>query len=329
LNLRRLVNELRSNLPHGFNRIERGTLQFTAALILGERDVGSRAVESALTKAEKKEIQNGRVSGTFARRWREISECIKKAIDYLCTEIGLPALDFLPSENMLATLALFFYANNRAQPLPNQKKELRKWFWATAVASRYTGKGYRQNILSDVKYFEKLGKKRKGRFLFDELVPLTEIKRTEYLVSSGLSIAFFLLLCNSRPRYLETGSEMPIGEAASPANRQDKHHIFPRSTLRANGFSTKEANSLCNMCYVVAEENQSIGNKKPASYLAPYRRRKQFAGVMKSHLIPYKSDSGLFSINIRKGYKKFLNQRLEIIRRVFEKGAGIRLFRED
>jgi len=60
----------------------------------------------------------------------------KKAIDYLCTEIGLPDLDFLPSENMLATLALFFYANNRAQPLPNQKKELRKWFWATAVASR-------------------------------------------------------------------------------------------------------------------------------------------------------------------------------------------------
>jgi len=54
---RRFVNELRSNLPHGFNRIQRGTLQFTAALILGERDVGSRAVESALTKAEKKEFQ--------------------------------------------------------------------------------------------------------------------------------------------------------------------------------------------------------------------------------------------------------------------------------
>lgn len=108
LKLRHLVNELRSNLPKGFSEIDRGTLQFAAALILGERDVGGRAIESALTKAEKIEIQNGRVSIKFGRKWREISECVKNAVDYLCTEIDLPHFDFLPSENMLATLAFFF-----------------------------------------------------------------------------------------------------------------------------------------------------------------------------------------------------------------------------
>jgi len=122
---------------------------------------------------------------------------------------------------------------------------------------------------------------------------------------------------------------MPLSEAASPANRKDKHHIFPRALLQRNNFPPKQANSLCNMCYIVAEENQSIGSNKPLVYLAPYRRQKQFARVMKSHLIPYKYDSGLWARNIRRGYRRFLNERLDLVRRAFEKEAGIRLFRED
>jgi hypothetical protein len=329
LKLRHLVNELRANLPHGFDQIDRGILQFAAALVLGERDVGGRAVESALTKAEKREFRDRKVSKRFTRKWGEISECVKKAVDYLCTELGLPNFDFLPSDNMLATLAFFFYANNRAQPLSSQKRELRKWFWTTAVAGRYAGRGYRQNILKDVKFFEVHGKKRKGRFVFRDLIPMTEIKRTDYLTASGLTTAFFLLLCKREPLYLETGSRIPLGEAASPANRKDKHHIFPKALLQRNDFTTKQANSLCNLCYIVAEENQSIGSNKPRVYLAKYKKRKQFAKVMKSHLIPYKSDSGLWSGNIKRGYRRFQVQRLEAIRKAFEKEAGIKLFRED
>jgi hypothetical protein len=99
--------------------------------------------------------------------------------------------------------------------------------------------------------------------------------------------------------------------------------------LQRNDFTTKQANSLCNLCYIVAEENQSIGSNKPRVYLAKYKKRKQFAKVMKSHLIPYKSDSGLWSGNIKRGYRRFQVQRLEAIRKAFEKEAGIKLFRED
>lgn len=195
LRLRHLVNELRSNLPKGFNQLDRGIIQFAIALILGTREVGSRAIESALIKAEKSEFQNGRISKKFSKKWREIKECIKKAVDYLNNEMGLPNYDFLPSENMVATLSLFFYANNRAQPSSKQRRELFKWFWATAIAGRYTGRGYRKNILDDVNFFENLGKKRKGRFIFKDLVPKSDIKRMDYLTSSGLTTAFFLLLC--------------------------------------------------------------------------------------------------------------------------------------
>lgn len=131
------------------------------------------------------------------------------------------------------------------------------------------------------------------------------------------------------PLYLESGNRIPLEEVASFANKKNKHHIFPKALLQRNEFSSKEANSLCNICYIVAEENQSIGSKKPRVYLAKYRKRKQFAKVMKSHLIPYKKDSGLWSVNIKKGYRRFLDQRLDLICKAFEKEAGIRLFRED
>jgi len=99
--------------------------------------------------------------------------------------------------------------------------------------------------------------------------------------------------------------------------------------LQRNDFSSKQANSLCNICYIVAEENQSIGSNKPRVYLAKHKKRKQFARVMKSHLIPYKSDSGIWSGNVRKGYRKFQTRRLEVLRKAFEKEAGIKLFREE
>jgi hypothetical protein len=50
---------------------------------------------------------------------------------------------------------------------------------------------------------------------------------------------------------------------------------------------------------------------------------------MKSHLIPYKSDSGLWDSNVKRGYKLFVKQRMQLICSAFEKEAGIKLFQKD
>ncbi|MFZ3277044.1 MAG: hypothetical protein WA182_09075, partial [Candidatus Sulfotelmatobacter sp.] len=39
------------------------------------------------------------------------------------------------------------------QPNKQQAIEIRKWFWATGVAQRYSGRGYHQNIVADAKLF--------------------------------------------------------------------------------------------------------------------------------------------------------------------------------
>lgn len=329
LDLRRLVKELRGSLPHGFNEIDPRTMLASMILIMGQKDIRSKTVDSVIARIEKDEIENGKVSRKFARDWTQISDCVRKAVDYLVNDLKVPNLGFLPSENMVAVLAFFFHANNSAQPSSPQRKELNKWFWATAIGRRYVGRGYYQNIRIDISFFESLGRRRRGRFVQSEKMLATDIRRTDYSSGGSLTTAFFLMLRNRKPSYLETGSTIPLVKTASLSNRNDKHHIFPRALLARNEVGIREANSLCNMCYLVAEENQSFGSNKPIDYLSEYRRLKHFPRVMKTHLIPYRNDSALWERGVRKAYRRFVRERLEWICRAFEKEAGTKLFRKD
>jgi hypothetical protein len=113
-------------------------------------------------------------------------------------------------------------------------------------------------------------------------------------------------------------------------NRKDKHHIFPKALLRRIGFTDREADRLCNICFMVAEDNQSFGSRRPRQYLGEFRTKKTFSRVMKSHLIPHYKGSGLWDGRIRRGYRDFLFQRMQLVVRAFESQAGgIRLFRKD
>src|SRR5208282_1718698 len=283
-NLRHLANQTREHLAHGFKDIPRETLLQAFAFARGEKDLGERAVLASIDKLEKKLKTDKGVLKQFNRDWKRVSHAIGRAVDYLVTTLGVPSFSYLPSANMVATLTLFFYHNGLAQPSPRQMRELRKWFWATGVAQRYTGRGYNQNIQRDVTFFRQLAGRRVVRFTFRDLVPKADLKNSDYSRRSGLTDAFFCLLSAYQPRYLENGSKIPF-DYSTRSNRKDKHHIFPRDLLKRNGFTDKQKNSLTNVCFIVARENQSIGSKKPSVYLDEFRHRRHFGKVMSSHLL--------------------------------------------
>lgn len=324
-NLRHLVNDVRHSLAHGFDTIPRETLLMTIALAHGANEVGERGISSVIKRIEENDVERRR----FDKSWRHIKESIGKAVDYIVHNFGVINFGFLPSQNMVTTLSLFFSYNNNAQPSNAQKKELRKWFWATALGQRYAGAAFRRNILKDVLFFKRLGKNRKGRFDIEDKIPLYKLKQTSYSKRSGITDAYFCMLGLHRPRYLDEGDFIPLEVYSTRANRNDKHHIFPKGLLNNWGFSKEEYNSICNICFVVAEENQSIGYKKPSAYLKDLKKRKYFAKVMRSHLIPYSATSGLWDNNIKKGFIKFISERTELIAKEFEELAGIKLFRHD
>jgi hypothetical protein len=233
---------------------------------------------------------------------------------------------------MLATLAVFFYYH-AGQPSGQQATEIRKWFWATGVAKRYSGRGYHRNIVADARLFESLARGSRKRFVFpdaDRLDPVTDVQGDQYSSKSALARAFFCLLASHAPRYLDNGETIPLGQSViSHANRKDRHHVFPQAQLKGY-FPARVYNSLCNICFLVSRDNVKIGMRLPSSYLTEYRNggRQQFRQVMKSHLIPVGDDSGVWERGMVKAFKQFRRQRLALICSEFEKAAGIRLFRK-
>lgn len=268
----------------------------------------------------------------FRKLWHQYQEAFFLGVDYIRQHFPVYDETFLPSANMLATIAVFFF-HHRGQPTTWQRHEIRKWFWATGVAQRYSGRGYHRNIVADARFFEALAKgKRGGRFVFTErLDPVMDLQSAEYASRSARARAFFCLLALNDPRYLENGEPIPVGSGVvSHANAKQRHHVFPQAQLRKS-FPSKVYHSLCNICFLVSRDNQRIGKKLPRNYLADYRQlgRAQFRRVMKSHLIPVAGEDGVWERSIARAFKQFRRQRLTLICAEFEKAAGIKLFRKD
>lgn len=265
----------------------------------------------------------------FKKVWHRYQEAFLSAVDYLHRQFPVHDESFLPSANMLATLSAFFY-HHRGQPSTYQAREIRKWFWATGVGQRYSGRGYHRNIVADARLFESLAKGRNTRFVFsDRLDPVLDIQASEYASRSARTRAFFCLLARQRPQYLENGEPIPIGPGVlSHANAKHRHHIFPQAQLK-NHVPSRVYNSLCNICFLVSRDNQKIGKRLPRAYLTEYCSygKRRFRRVMRSHLIPVGSDAGVWQKGLMRSFKSFRQQRLQLICLEFERAAGIKLFR--
>ena len=206
---------------------------------------------------------------------------------------------------------------------------LRRWFWATVVGTRYTGRGHRPNILEDVRFMRRLAHGA-ARFAVSARTPLRAIRYAEYARRSMLTDGYFCLLRLMEPRYLEDGEPIPVNEYSTRANRNDKHHIFPRQLLVNRGYASGDYNSIANICFLVARENQSIGSRPPHVYLEqlPHGRRARNQ-ALRSHLIPWHDESGLWEKNARRGFRRFVAARAHEIAKAFEAQAGTRLFARD
>ena len=277
--------------------------------------------------------QDGNELARFKKDWHRYQSAFLAAVDYLHKRLPVHDESYLPSANMLATLAVFFFYHP-ARPGTLQRKEICKWFWATGLAKRYSGAGYHSNIVADARFFESLATGGRKEFILkpkDRLDPVLDLQAEQYQAGSARTRTFFCLLASQEPRDLESGQPIDLsGDAISPANHRHRHHLFPRAQLREH-VSAKAYNSLCNICFLISCDNLAISSRLPRSYLGEYAQkgRTQFKGVMRSHLVPVGPDSGVWETGIVRGFKKFREERLALIRAAFEKEAGMTLFRKD
>ena len=226
----------------------------------------------AMAKRWSKRIGNDEAERQrFRRHWDRFQKAFRSAVDYLHHRFPVHDELYLPSANMLATLAVPFY-HHPGQPNGQQAAELRKWFWTTGIAQRYSGRGYHRNISADARLFEAMARGAKKRFTFsDRLDPVADIQSAEYAARSARTRTFLCLLASRKPCYLENGEPIPLDSAVtSQSNQRHRHHVFPQAQLRRH-FPSRIYNSLCNVCFLVSRDNQKIGMRLPRKYLAEYR----------------------------------------------------------
>ena len=323
IRVRNLVRDVQARLKNGFGKVKRTTILQTTALALGTRDLGERAIDAMVSRIENSEEERVK----FAKTWRRLREAFGAAADYFVQPLEVPGFDFLPSETMLTVLTLYFFHKGAGQPSKAAQARLHRWFWTTAVGSRYTGRGYRPNLLADAEFAKRLAKNPNAHLASMPRVPAHVLRSIDYSRPGPISNAFFCLLRSAGPRYLEDGSEIPLGEISSRRNRSDKHHVFPRALLRRNGFESDRANCILNICYLVARENQSVGQQAPRNYLDQVPRSLRIRNkALRSHLLPTHPDSGLWDSSVKRGFSVFHEERDSILKAAFDKKAGVALF---
>ncbi len=325
--LREMASGTFGQLPAGFHGLTNEVLLQTRALLDGVLDVGVEAMSKVVDQWNVRIGNDANEVKSFTRKWVIQQAAMGRALDLLRKEFQVLDDSLLPYQNMVSTLTTFFVESPR-QPSNNQLAELRKWFWGTALGQRYSGGGYRQNILSDVEFFRGLAHGASAKFKLAELLDPADIRRASYGKRSSISDAFFCLLIRQGPIYLSNGTPMQVTDFAGAANRKHKHHIFPRRFLLDRGVGKTSLNTVLNLCFISAEENSQFGARAPSKYLDAHRGARHFEKAMDRHLIPVGDESGLWKLD-RNGYLDFLKQRERVVCAAFESAAGTKLFRRE
>jgi hypothetical protein len=111
----------------GFGELQRQAVFRSVLAIAGESDVMSPRWEAVAH----------RMQNRLHHAVPQTAEAIGRAVEFLQTEIGVPVARLLPYAHQLILLAVFF--DRRAEPSPDQKRELRRWFWVTSWTGAFGG----------------------------------------------------------------------------------------------------------------------------------------------------------------------------------------------
>ena len=237
--------------------------------------------------------------------WESVKEAIRKAVDFLSTDLHCKNLDFLPYHQQIIPIAKFFHKNS--SPTAKQLDNLRIWFWKTSFSDRYSSGQTNAKIDYDLQIMADIIK--------DDLRSLRSIKtnctehqllNTVFSKSSTLSKSFLLLLANEGPLDLVKNQKIDVNKALSAYNRKEYHHVFPNAYLEKQGLNREQIFCVVNFCFLSSESNKKITNKSPSDYfnsLVPDSNALLAGNLLPSDRTIYQTDD----------YDKFINERSKLI----------------
>lgn len=233
--LREHAEQAWAQLPEAFQGLSHEAMLQARALLDGLDAVAADAMEGVASLWDERIQTDPKQVARFSREWATQQKAMHRALDLLRARFFVLDDGLLPSQYMVSTLTVFF-AHWPKQPTPSQLDQLRAWFWATALGQRYSGSGYRQNILDDARFFRALAGERPVKFHLAERIDPDELRRATYGRRSSVADAFFCLLIaqglQRTSRRIELGGKvngaqasqhgqaLELPQPASASNRQ-------------------------------------------------------------------------------------------------------------
>lgn len=248
------------------------------------------------------------LSGEQVRdNWDNFCESLRKAIDFLSSDLNCLHLDFLPFQQQIVALTKFFSINQ--MPTAQQQKELKKWFWKTSFSNRYSTGQTTDKMNSDIQRMIEIRNNNFGEISNVKYsVTKSELVETKFSKGNPLTRALLLLMAQHAPLDLVKNSKVDITKSLSEYNRKQYHHIFPNAFLKKQGFPQAKIFSVTNFCFLPADSNKKISSKKPSEYFFNLVPQEHFNEILASNLIPIKKE--LFQTD---NYNDFLEKRAELI----------------
>ena len=194
----------------------------------------------------------------------ETAAAARLAVDFLTTEIGTPTADALPYLNQLAVVIEIFRCVPR--PTASQLKEIRSWFWSTALTGYFEGWNATK-MAADLTAIERFADGAKALEITLPALSIGLWTTQQYRRDTARTKALALMLGAAGPRDLRSGQRIDVGRALALANELQFHHFFPKNWLMTQGTSYEDANLLANIAMLTAISNQMIANQAPAAYL--------------------------------------------------------------
>jgi hypothetical protein len=240
----------------------------------GFRDMGSdkdlllRCCSAVLTGDPSHEALI-KLNGSVVRdKFEIVVTGIKGAIDFLRKNVKVQTLTNLPYHNLLVPLSAYFSGKAEVQHKMTDadRREILKWFWKTCLTRRYNSQPIK-SLREDVAEISSLrrGDPSKLSEISLSITPRLFLDNN-FRMNSVLTKTFVLMLAQAGPRSFISGQSLDLGMSLKEYNRNEFHHIYPRSFLKTSSQSEPDDSCLANMCFLSRTDNNALGGAAPSDY---------------------------------------------------------------
>ncbi|MFT6339668.1 MAG: hypothetical protein ACJAUN_001244 [Alcanivorax sp.] len=245
--------------------------------------------------------------------WGRIVDAIKKAIDFLATDLKCLHLDFLPYAQQLIPVTCFFDSIKR--PTAQQISQVKQYFWKTSFSNRYTSGQSNAKMDSDIERIKEIAGGESNAFSsYEYTVTENTLINTKFSKANPLTRAFLLLMAQYHPVDLVKNQRVDLGVSLASYNRKEYHHVFPQAYLKSKSVHHDDIFCVLNFCFLSSDSNKAISRKAPSTYFEKLVPQDSFTDVLSSNVLPINK-----KIYQKDDYKMFIDRRAsEVLSKIDE-----------